>query len=92
MRRPLTIFTILSTLSLCLFFGLIQTSPVAALYFYLPAGESKCFLEELPNHTIVVGQSDELASLVESSYMGKQAITKLKNGQKTRTSTLSTTD
>lgn len=29
---------------------------VDALYFYLKAGEKKCFLEELPNHTIVVGQ------------------------------------
>lgn len=26
-----------------------------ALYFYLKAGEQKCFFEELPNHTIVVG-------------------------------------
>lgn len=29
---------------------------VDALYFYLKAGEQKCFLEELPNHTIVVGK------------------------------------
>lgn len=26
-----------------------------ALYFYLEAGENKCFLEELPKDTIVVG-------------------------------------
>ena len=27
------------------------------LYFYLEAGENRCFLEELPKDTIVVGQS-----------------------------------
>lgn len=29
----------------------------SALYFYLEAGEKRCFLEELPKDTIVVGQS-----------------------------------
>ena len=28
----------------------------AALYFYLDAGANKCFLEELPKDTIVVGK------------------------------------
>lgn len=27
----------------------------SALYFYLDAGENRCFLEELPKDTIVVG-------------------------------------
>lgn len=36
---------------------------VDALYFYLKAGEQKCFLEELPNHTIVVGAYWEKGAL-----------------------------
>lgn len=40
--------------------ALAQSS--AALYFYLDAGANKCFLEELPKDTIVVGKSALLAS------------------------------
>ncbi|GAA5966642.1 hypothetical protein JCM3765_007259 [Sporobolomyces pararoseus] len=40
-------------LSLAVLIGLSQFSN--ALYFYLNAGENRCFLEELPKDTIVVG-------------------------------------
>lgn len=39
---------------------LVQLS--SALYFYLEAGANKCFLEELPKDTIVVGASPSLPS------------------------------
>jgi hypothetical protein len=38
-----------------------------ALYFYLAAGTTRCFLEELPQHTIVVGESMRVAALEVSS-------------------------
>jgi len=38
-----------------IFFCLLLIARVGALYFYLGAGTLKCFLEELPQHTIVVG-------------------------------------
>lgn len=37
------------------FLSLLHLS--SALYFYLDAGENRCFLEELPKDTIVVGES-----------------------------------
>jgi len=37
------------------FLSLLHLS--SALYFYLDAGENRCFLEELPKDTIVVGRS-----------------------------------
>ncbi len=43
---------LLYVLGACL--ALAQSS--AALYFYLDAGANKCFLEELPKDTIVVGK------------------------------------
>lgn len=46
-------------LSLLVLLGLSQFSN--ALYFYLNAGENRCFLEELPKDTIVVGTSSLLS-------------------------------
>jgi hypothetical protein len=40
-------------LALCLLLALAR--PAAALHFYLEGGESKCFIEELPKDTNVVG-------------------------------------
>ncbi|GAA99439.1 uncharacterized protein L969DRAFT_93900 [Mixia osmundae IAM 14324] len=51
---------------------------VQALYFYLQAGEQKCFLEDLPNHTIVVGNykaeewSDERQAFHMNEALGIQ--------------------
>lgn len=39
---------------LCACLALAQST--SALYFYLDAGANKCFLEELPKDTIVVGK------------------------------------
>jgi hypothetical protein len=33
----------------------LLAAPSNALYFYLHAGEEKCFIEELPKDTLVVG-------------------------------------
>lgn len=43
--------------SIAVWFGLLVCAPrfTQALYFYLDAGENRCFLEELPKDTIVVG-------------------------------------
>ena len=32
-------------------------SPVYSLYFYLEGSQTRCFLEDLPKDTLVVGQS-----------------------------------
>lgn len=34
----------------------------SALYFYLPAGANKCFIEELPRDTICTGASSSTCS------------------------------
>lgn len=34
---------------------LLQLTPVQALYFYIKEGQPKCFFEELPKDTLVVG-------------------------------------
>lgn len=43
-------------------FLLLALARVEALYFYLGAGDTKCFLEDLPQHTIVVGEYETLFS------------------------------
>lgn len=48
----------------------------SALYFYLGAGEKRCFIEEIPKDTIVVGAFDSAAvprrSLPEVDRPGNQ--------------------
>ena len=46
---------------------LVQLS--SALYFYLEAGANKCFLEELPKDTIVVGASPSLPSQIGRAHV-----------------------
>lgn len=45
MRLPLLLASLLALAQSC-----------TALYFYLGAGENRCFIEELPKDTIVVGE------------------------------------
>lgn len=45
MRLPLLLGSLLALAHSC-----------TALYFYLGAGENRCFIEELPKDTIVVGE------------------------------------
>ncbi|KAK0535189.1 emp24p/erv25p- protein [Tilletia horrida] len=40
---------------LLVFLFALQLVSVQGLYFYLEAGDEKCFIEELPNDTVVVG-------------------------------------
>ncbi|MCJ1388212.1 emp24p/erv25p- protein [Xylographa bjoerkii] len=42
--------------SLCLFLCLSALIPVDALYFYIDSNSPKCFYEELPKDTLVVGK------------------------------------
>lgn len=37
--------------------ALFFAQSASALYFYLAAGENRCFIEEIPKDTIVVGES-----------------------------------
>ena len=46
---------LLQSLVLVLFFNL--AIPVSAVYFYIENAAPKCFYEELPKDTIVVGKS-----------------------------------
>jgi hypothetical protein len=43
--------------------GLTLLPRVLGLYFYLGAGETRCFIEELPQDTIVVGQCPSFPQL-----------------------------
>jgi hypothetical protein len=45
-------------LFLCLLVLLSVVPRTRGLYFYLRAGHTQCFLEELPKDTVVVGQSE----------------------------------
>jgi hypothetical protein len=60
-------------LSLVVLLGLSQFTN--ALYFYLNAGENRCFLEELPKDTIVVGTSYFLSLLTRSRLRGSTKLT-----------------
>ncbi|KAI5480461.1 ER to Golgi transport-related protein [Pseudohyphozyma bogoriensis] len=57
---------------LALLLSLVHLS--SALYFYLEAGENKCFLEELPKDTIVVGhyKAEEWAESSKSYVVNDQ--------------------
>ena len=37
-------------------------SPVYSLYFYLEGSQTRCFLEDLPKDTLVVGNSQKAES------------------------------
>lgn len=56
---------VLHSLCVVLLFGLI--APANALYFYLDSTTPKCFYEELPKDTLVVGQSSSDHPLPYSS-------------------------
>lgn len=47
--------------------ALFFAQSASALYFYLAAGENRCFIEEIPKDTIVVGES-QLAAWGTKSY------------------------
>ena len=70
-----------------------------ALYFYLEAGENRCFLEELPKDTIVVGESPIPRFYAAACHVlaliglnDGQGITRRKNGPKRVNPTSSTTN
>jgi hypothetical protein len=43
--------------------------PTQALHFYLDGAIEKCFYEELPKDTLVVGMTDLIHSLIYSKVM-----------------------
>ncbi len=57
--RPLGL---LQSMLLLLALGLIV--PTQALYFYLEGTSPKCFYEELPKDTLVVGEHESLCHLL----------------------------
>ncbi|KAK4051249.1 emp24p/erv25p- protein [Microbotryomycetes sp. JL201] len=71
-------------------FALLSLCRVSsALYFYLGAGENRCFLEELPKDTIVVGHykaeewSESSKSFVINDHLGIQiVVTEVESGDK----------
>ena len=46
---------------------LTLVSPINALYFYMNSGTPKCFFEELPKDTLVVGTLDSARSSKQQS-------------------------
>lgn len=49
-------------LALACLTALAYVQSVSALYFYLGAGQNRCFIEEIPKDTIVVGESSGCTS------------------------------
>lgn len=85
-----------------LLFLLLQVCSVRALYFYLDAGQTRCFIEEVPKDTIVVGKSARTQSRCSASFATRcraisltprpaQDITRPKSSPKRLKATLSTT-
>ncbi|KAK5147174.1 hypothetical protein LTR04_000907, partial [Oleoguttula sp. CCFEE 6159] len=55
---------------LSLFTILASLLPVNALYFYLDGTSQKCFFEELPKDTLVVGMNPDPHAYTPNEYMG----------------------
>lgn len=52
-----TVSAVLSNMSVLRFFAfLVACSSVSALYFHIGETEKKCFIEEIPDETMVVGR------------------------------------
>lgn len=47
---------VISRVMHCLFILLLVISCVNALYFFIAETERKCFIEEIPDETLVVGE------------------------------------
>jgi hypothetical protein len=52
---------VISPFLLCTIILFILIKPTTSLYFYLEGTEQKCFLEELPRDTLVVGKKQIIA-------------------------------
>lgn len=75
--------SLLNLLGLVLLFSQAQ-----ALYFYIDGSSQKCFFEELPKDTLVVGMVKSTGNKKKEALSGIQDISKRHYGMRTRGHTI----